>query len=145
MMFSVCMSMLLVVANGMTLRPIHSPRLDSSAIHCVVRLGEPTTLLSGRRAMLFGLGTSLLATPAASFAAEAPKWISGKSDPLRPTVKGKPEGTRKDNRYLSCLNDCVPRRQGPPGPNQRERSDCLDDCQIECCETYEQCTYSIKK
>lgn len=77
--------------------------------------------------------------------ASAPKWLSGKSDPLRPTSKDKPDGTKKDNRYVSCLNDCVPRKQGPPGPNQKERSDCLDDCQIECCQTYEQCTYTIRK
>jgi hypothetical protein len=46
---------------------------------------------------------------------------------------------------VSCLNDCVPRKQGPPGPNQKERVDCLDECQVECCETYEQCTYTIRK
>ena len=79
-------------------------------------------------------------------AADAPKvWQSGRSDPLRPTSKDKPDGTKKDNRYLSCLNDCVPRKQGPPGPSQKERADCLDACQVECCSTYEQCTYTIRK
>jgi len=69
----------------------------------------------------------------------APKvWLSGKSDPLRPTTKGKPEGTKKDPRYLSCLNDCVPRCQGSSGG--KERSDCFDECQDECCFTYQQCT-----
>ena len=72
-------------------------------------------------------------------------WISGKSDPIRPTSKDKPDGTKKDGKYLSCLNDCVPRKQGPPGPSQLERADCLDACQQECCTTYEQCTYTIRK
>ena len=78
--------------------------------------------------------------------ANAPKWLSGKPDPLRPTNKEKStDGTKKDGRYLSCLNDCVPRKQGPPGPGQKERVDCLDECQVECCQTYEQCTYVIRK
>ena len=72
-------------------------------------------------------------------------WVSGKSDPIRPTKKDKPDGTKKDGRYIGCLNDCVPRKQGPPGPNQKERADCLDACQQECCFTYEQCTYTIRK
>jgi hypothetical protein len=73
------------------------------------------------------------------------RWISGRPDPLRPTnIKEKPDGTKKDNRYLSCLNDCVPRCQGPPGSPAKERSDCLLECQQECCSTYEQCTYTIR-
>ena len=72
-------------------------------------------------------------------------WISGKSDPIRPTSKEDTKGTKKDGRYISCLNDCVPRKQGPPGLNQLERADCLDSCQQECCMTYEQCTYTIRK
>ena len=84
--------------------------------------------------------------PAANAGDAPPKvWMSGKSDPLRPTSKDKPDGTRKDGKYLSCLNDCVPRKQGPPGPNQLERLDCLEACQQECCTTYEQCTYTIRK
>ena len=71
--------------------------------------------------------------------------VGGKPDPLRPTSKDKPDGTRKDGNYLRCLNDCVPRKQGPPGANAKERADYLDDCQVECCETYEQCTYTIRK
>ena len=43
-------------------------------------------------------------------------WITGKSDPLRLTSKEKPDGTKRDGKYLGCLNDCIPRCQGPPGP-----------------------------
>ena len=96
-----------------------------------------------RRALFAGT-IALVAAPTATLADEK-KWVSGKSDPLRPTSKDKPDGTKKDNKYISCLNDCVPRKQGPPGPNQKDRIDCLDSCQQECCFTYEQCTYSIRK
>ena len=46
-------------------------------------------------------------------------WITGKSDPLRLTSKEKPDGTKRDGKYLGCLNDCIPRCQGPPGPSQK--------------------------
>jgi hypothetical protein len=107
----------------------------------------PLAFTPSRRALLQAFATSPLLMPLVAHADDkpAPKWISGKSDPLRPTSKDKPDGTKKDNRYVSCLNDCVPRKQGPPGPNQKERVDCLDECQVECCETYEQCTYTIRK
>ena len=95
----------------------------------------------------FALTATALPAVAAKPVAANPdaKWISGKSDPLRPTSKDKPDGTKKDGSYIRCLNDCVPRKQGPPGPNQKDRIDCLDACQQECCFTYEQCTYSIRK
>ena len=106
-----------------------------------------SSALESRRALLqAALASSPFLFPTMARAeSSGPKWISGKSDPIRPTSKDKPDGTRKDYKYLSCLNDCVPRKQGPPGPNQKERADCLDDCQVECCETYEQCTYTIRK
>ena len=103
---------------------------------------------TNRRLFLQSLAasSSLLVAPKLTRADAAPMWISGKSDPLRPTnIKEKTDGTKKDNKYLSCLNDCVPRKQGAPGPGQKERVDCLDDCQLECCKTYEQCTYTIRK
>ena len=84
------------------------------------------------------IGT-IAAAPAAAMAEDSKMWMSGKSDPIRKTNKEKSaDGTKKDGKYLSCLNDCVPRKQGPPGPSQLERADCLDSCQQECCTTYEQ-------
>ena len=93
-----------------------------------------------RRQCAIALGVTL--SSRAALADGAPLWISGKSDPIRKTSKDKPDGTKKDNRYLGCLNDCKPRKQGPPGPNQLESLDALEACQQECCTTYEQCTYS---
>ena len=110
---------------------------------------SPTMSVQGtttrRQAVQAALVWSAAIGPSAAMAADPKTWISGKSDPIRPTSKDKPDGTKKDGKYLSCLNDCVPRKQGPPGPNQLERADCLDACQQECCTTYEQCTYTIRK
>ena len=93
---------------------------------------------SRRHALHFG-GSAAVALAWLPFAARAdtkPVWLSGRSDPIRPTSKDKPDGTKKDGRYLRCLNDCVPRKQGSSG--SKERAECLDECQLECCETYEQ-------
>ena len=102
---------------------------------------------SRRTLLLQAFTASSFLAPATARAASGDPviWKSGKPDPLRPTSKDKPDGTKKDGKYLSCLNDCVPRKQGPPGPSQLERADCLDACQVECCDTYEQCTYTIRK
>jgi hypothetical protein len=113
---------------------------------------EATMTVSTRRQQLgLALGAALTlptfnrARPANAADAVVRKWISGRSDPIRPTSKDKPDGTKKDNRYLGCLNDCVPRKQGIQGQNQLERLDALEACQQECCFTYEQCTYTIRK
>ena len=65
-------------------------------------------------------------------------WTSGRSDPIRPTSKDKADGTKKDPKYLGCLNDCVPlctssyaAETGKP----KERSDCFEECQDQCCST----------
>ncbi|EOD07896.1 hypothetical protein EMIHUDRAFT_217875 [Emiliania huxleyi CCMP1516] len=107
---------------------------------------SPPTRPSGprlsRRAALPAFAAAALAgaaTPAAIAGSDgAPMlWLSGKSDPLRPTSKDKLDGTKKDPKYLSCLNDCVPRCQKDAS---KDRSDCFDECQDECCFTYQQCT-----
>ena len=109
----------------------------------LVRLGllNPQPLVGRREALAHATAAAatlaaLHTTPAA--AASNSLWLSGKSDPLRPTSKDKPDGTKRDPKYLSCLNDCVPRCQQQQG---LERSDCFDFCQEECCATYQQCTY----
>ena len=118
-----------------------------SLIGCSTSLRTPPFVMAGARANRRGAIAAAAAACGVPFAASAEGnvWISGKSDPIRKTSKDKPDGTRKDGKYLSCLNDCIPRKQGPPGPQQKERADCLDQCQLECCVTYEQCTYTIRK
>ena len=69
---------------------------------------------------------------------KGPIWTSGRSDPIRPTSKDKADGTKKDPKYLSCLNDCVPQCSSTYGTDTgrpKERSDCFDECQDQCCAT----------
>lgn len=69
---------------------------------------------------------------------KGPIWTSGRSDPIRPTSKDKADGTKKDPKYLSCLNDCVPQCSSTYGTDTgrpKERSDCFDECQDQCCST----------
>lgn len=52
-------------------------------------------------------------------------------------------GTRKDTGFLkkmsNCKSDCQTPRAGTA------RSDCVQDCQDQVCETYEQCTFKIRQ
>ena len=72
------------------------------------------------------------------------KWMSGRSDPIRKTSKEKVDGTKKDPKYLNCLNDCIPKCLGAPGSVPKERIECLEQCQDDCCFTYQQCTYQVR-
>merc|ERR1719291_646841 len=65
-----------------------------------------------RRAVLPGFVATALPQWSSASTPAAAIWLSGKSDPLRPTSKEKADGTKKDSKYLGCLNDCVPRCQG---------------------------------
>jgi len=115
------------------------------------REGTPLSRpVSARRQLLAGLCAIGIAEglwPGRALADGAPAnvWLSGRSDPLRPTSKDKPDGTKKDPKYLSCLNDCIPRVQGPPGSPAKERLDAMEECQIECCMSYQQCTYKVRR
>ena len=104
--------------------------------------GLPTVRLTRRQVvpLVASLAASSFARPvhADGDDASARRWISGRSDPIRPTNKEKADGTKKDPKYLSCLNDCVPRCLGTAtGTSEipKERSDCLLECQDECCST----------
>ena len=118
-----------------------------------LRSTAPTMIALPRRQVGLALLSAASASPISSACAadggdkKPVVWISGKSDPLRPTSKEKPDGTKKDNKYLGCLNDCAPRKQGGAnsGTAQMDRLDALEACQQECCFTYEQCTYTIRK
>ena len=124
--------------------PTGRPAVRHTAATCSAMPPQQPQLLARRQ--VFAALSAALAFAAPATAGDGKQWLSGKPDPLRPTnSKEKPDGTKKDNKYISCLNDCVPRKQGPPGPSQLERADCLDACQVECCDTYEQCTYTIRK
>ena len=143
-MLATATALLLATASGWhAAAPIARPPTRHAAAVCSAT--QPQQHLARRQLLALAFAPALAAAPAMAADGAPKQWLSGKSDPIRPTNKDKPDGTKKDNKYISCLNDCVPRKQGPPGPNQKDRVDCLDSCQQECCFTYEQCTYTIRK
>jgi hypothetical protein len=116
-----------------------------SAVVAARTLPARTTAAPTRRSYLAGFlapaALSLVVSPAPSHAAR--EWVSGRSVPK--PKDGDLTGTKKDPRYLRCLNNCLPSCIGGPSGVQKEKSDCLQECQDECCQTYEQCSYRAVK
>ena len=53
-------------------------------------------------------------------------------------------GTRKDSKFLRCLSSCKSKSELPTTGDATDRNDVIQDCQDQCCETYEQCSFKIK-
>jgi hypothetical protein len=51
-------------------------------------------------------------------------------------------GTKKDINFLRCISNCKSRCQLPT--EGLAKTDCIQDCQDQCCTTYEQCSFKIK-
>ena len=90
------------------------------------------------------------ATVPAAFAADATKYISGKTPQIPGTEAkkksdGDTKGTRKDPNFLRSISDCKTQCQIAPGTDgySRSKMDCLSECQDICCTTYEQCSFNI--
>eukprot|EP00981_Chlorochromonas_danica_P006830 scaffold1493_cov172-Ochromonas_danica.AAC.8 len=64
---------------------------------------------------------------------------SGKSPEGLPSSKS---DSKKDINFLRCISDCKSRCQLPG--QGLAKTDCLQDCQDQCCTSYEQCSYKIK-
>ncbi|KAG8460751.1 hypothetical protein KFE25_010806 [Diacronema lutheri] len=92
--------------------------------------------------MLAPAALSLVALPARSPAAQ--QWISGRNPGGKPK-DGDVTGTKRDPKYLRCLNNCLPSCIGGPSGVQKDKSTCLQECQDECCSTYAQCSYAAVK
>jgi hypothetical protein len=90
------------------------------------------------------LAPAALALVVSPAPAPAKTWISGRSPEGKPK-DGDATGTKKDPRYLRCLNNCLPDCIGGPSGVQKEKRECLQDCQDECCQTYAQCSYQAVK
>lgn len=101
--------------------------------------GAQTSRRALVRRVLAPAAASALLAPAG---APAREWISGRAQGNK---EGDVSGTKKDPKYLRCLNNCLPACIGGPSGEQREKRDCLQSCQDECCETYAQCSYAIVK
>jgi hypothetical protein len=95
---------------------------------------------------LLGIGAAALLTfppvfaPSEAFAADAQVRVfkSGKN-PDQPTDSK--VGTRKETKFLRSMSDCKSKCQLPGG---LAKTDCVQDCQDQCCESYEQCSFKIK-
>ena len=68
---------------------------------------------------------------------------SGKN-PYPPNPNDSKAGTKKDSKFLRCISNCKSKCELPSEGLAIERSDCIQDCQDQCCESYEQCSYKIK-
>eukprot|EP00903_Cladosiphon_okamuranus_P008372 g8050.t1 len=69
------------------------------------------------------------------------EWISGKG--AQPKGSDDKTGTRKESKYLRCLSNCLADCQKPTYGPEKDREECLQTCQDECCTSYEQCTYAV--
>ncbi|CAM9926509.1 unnamed protein product [Scytosiphon promiscuus] len=69
------------------------------------------------------------------------EWISGKG--AQPKGSDDKTGTRKESKYLRCLSNCLADCQKPTYGPEKDREECLQTCQDECCTSYEQCTYTV--
>jgi hypothetical protein len=67
---------------------------------------------------------------------------TGKS-PIPNVDKENKTGTKKDKKFLKCLSGCKSNCEQPTGGLAIQRVDCVQDCQDQCCETYEQCSFKI--
>ena len=92
-------------------------------------------------ATLIGSAHPLL-VGAATEGAKPLYYKSGKNpvplDPNNPKV-----GSKKDSSFLRALSSCKQDCQRPG--EGMAKQDCLQDCQDQCCTTYEQCTFKVKK
>lgn len=52
------------------------------------------------------------------------------------------KGSKKDTSFLRCLSSCKQDCQ-KPGEGMA-KLDCVQDCQDQCCSTYEQCSFKVK-
>ena len=69
-------------------------------------------------------------------------WKSGKNPaPVDPNDPKK--GTKKDSSFLRCLSGCKQDCQKPG--EGAAKLDCVQDCQDQCCSTYEQCSFKVKQ
>jgi len=52
-------------------------------------------------------------------------------------------GTKKDSNFLRCMSNCKSDCQAPS--SGLAKVDCFQDCQDQCCNSYEQCSFKSKQ
>ena len=63
---------------------------------------------------------------------------------LAPVFKNKDDktGTKKETKFLRCMSNCKSECQKPR--DGLASLDCNQDCQDQCCESYEQCSFKVR-
>lgn len=57
--------------------------------------------------------------------------------------EGSKVGTKKDSTFLRCMSNCKTECQAPSAG--LAKVDCFQDCQDQCCSSYEQCSFKPKQ
>ena len=120
----------------------------SALLHCVSGVSTATKITNRFIAKIL-LSSSLLCLPMTShtmpaFAVDTKAnliYKSGKNpvpiDANDPTI-----GSKKDISFLRCMSNCKSKCQLPG--EGLAKADCVQDCQDQCCDSYEQCSFKIK-
>ncbi|CAN0219853.1 unnamed protein product, partial [Ectocarpus fasciculatus] len=118
----------------------------TTRLQVLQKMAAAISLLPAAGAVAVGAGGGL-AFPeevrAAKGSADAgqKEWISGKG--AQPKGSDDKTGTRKESKYLRCVSNCLADCQKPTYGPEKDREECLQTCQDECCTSYEQCTYVV--
>ena len=107
-----------------------------------INILKPIATISAASLLMLPI-TEVYATSTISSSGENMIYKSGKN-PKGPNKDGDKTGTKKDYKFLKCMSGCKADCQSPSGGLATQRNDCVQDCQDQCCETYEQCSYKIK-
>lgn len=91
------------------------------------------------------LGTLTLAPMDGALGVSKPEgpalvYKSGKNP--RPNPSDPKAGSKKDSSFLKCLSSCKQDCQRPAAG--LAKGDCVQDCQDQCCASYEQCSFKVK-
>jgi len=72
----------------------------------------------------------------------SPRIYKSGKNPDGVSSKESTAGTKKDTSFLRCMSNCKTQCQLPG--EGLVKSDCVQDCQDQCCNSYEQCSFKIK-
>jgi len=94
-------------------------------------------------------GVSLAAASAAPITTQKLIYKSGKTPFVEGSDKSQQQGNdmsgpggRKEISFLRCISNCKTKCQQPG--EGLAKNDCVQDCQDQCCTSYEQCSFRIK-
>lgn len=89
----------------------------------------------------FAFAHPLIASGIEPSPSNLPVYRSGKNPDVSASKDSK-VGTKKDINFLRCMSNCKSNCQLPG--EGLAKTDCVQDCQDQCCDSYEQCSFKIK-